>query len=49
MRFNPIIVALRSIGLLLMGRVQFPKVHIGTTVLVEDGEYAGRRFPFPEL
>lgn len=39
MKFNPIFVILKTIGLLLMGRVRFPKKQVGTTIVVEGKEY----------
>ena len=39
MKFNPIFIILKSISLLLMKRVWFPKERVGTTIVVGDREY----------
>ncbi len=38
MKFNPLLVILKSIGLLLGGRAQFPKDRIGETIIREDDQ-----------
>ncbi|MFH0775859.1 MAG: hypothetical protein V2A53_10340 [bacterium] len=38
MKFNPLFVILKSIGLLLGGRAQFLKDRIGKTIIREDGQ-----------
>ena len=38
MKFNPLFVIFRSIILLIGGRAQFPKEHVGTTITREEGQ-----------
>jgi len=38
MKYNPLCVILKSIGLLVGGRAQFPKDRVGKTITTEDGQ-----------